>query len=137
MGKALLNVRHQSGRAFLTPNHEPEATEHQHTVTVVDLDRWCQDTGLPLEQVSFLKVDVEGSELDVKTAAWQIEISRRNVTRVRRSFEHLLRMLEGGFRWFLDLRRHDGVRRIAKLRESLSCMFREPRDKHTDLLLLP
>jgi FkbM family methyltransferase len=110
-------------------------TSRRETVEVpcLPLDTWVVRMGIPLDEVRFIKVDVQGSEVDVlrggshvlsqRHIAWQLEIdldtlaARGYVAKV-----DLYPILQQHFTHFIDLNRHPitaRVRPIALLVEAL------------------
>ena len=125
-------------RAKTTGGHRviDEGVATSRTVTEVlalTVDSWMDRLGVAPEQVAFVKVDVQGSEVPVlrgatrllahRHVAWQIEIDLQAL--VGRGFveDDLFRPLREHFSHFIDLSRRgvgDRVRSIAELTEALA-----------------
>jgi FkbM family methyltransferase len=103
-------------------------------VPCLPLDAWVARAGIDLDQVRFIKVDVQGSEVDVlrgagrtlahRHIAWQIEVDLE--TLAARGFDavrDLYPLMQQHFTHFIDLSRHrmtPRVRPVSALVEELS-----------------
>ena len=110
-------------------------------------DAWVARLGVDLAQVTFVKIDVQGSEVEVLRGAgtvlarphiaWQIEVDPA-LLRVRRAApQDLFAIMEQHFTHFIDLGRNatgDRARRVTDLAEALGYLAASP-GSHTDLLL--
>jgi FkbM family methyltransferase len=126
------------------------AASKRETVEVpcLPLDAWVDRAGIDLEEVRFIKVDVQGSEVDVlrgaarvlahRHIAWQMEIDLDRLA--SRGFEagrHLYPIIQQHFTHFIDLNRHRTtarVRPIAVLVEALDYVSGGS-DGRTDVVL--
>lgn len=115
-------------------------------VPCLTLDTWVERLGIDLEQVSFVKLDVQGSELDVLHGArrvldchhiaWQIEIDAGVHGGRRPPLAELYAELARHFTHVIDLNRHTAgprVRPIAALPEALAYLS-APDQVRTDVL---
>jgi FkbM family methyltransferase len=103
-------------------------------VRCLPLDTWVERVGIDLEQVRFIKVDVQGSEVDVLRGAvrtlehphiaWQIEVDLETLAARGLSAAHdLYPLMQQHFTHFIDLGRDRmtaRVRPVAALAEELS-----------------
>jgi FkbM family methyltransferase len=102
-------------------------------VPCLTLDSWCSRLGLDLAQVSFVKVDVQGSEIDVLTGAsrvlacrhiaWQIEVDVQMFRERGITAEEFFALLRPHFTHWIDLeKRATGprVRTIEQLADGLA-----------------
>ena len=121
-----------------------------NTVTEVPsltVDSWMDRLGITPEQVVFVKVDVQGSEVPVlrgatrllaqRHVAWQIEIDLQALARGHFREDDLFQPLREHFSHFIDLSRRgvgDRVRPIGDLTDALAYL-RGGADGRTDLLL--
>ena len=119
-------------RAKSTGGHrviDAESTSKREVldVRVMRLDTWVDVAGIDLNQVRFVKVDVQGSELDVlrgatrvlgqKHIAWQIEIDLTILARCGVDKADLYAILQQHFTHFLDLNRHVTTPRVRSTGE--------------------
>jgi FkbM family methyltransferase len=121
-----------------------------HTVTDVPsltLDSWMDRLELDPEQVVFVKVDVQGSEVPVlrgatrllahRHVAWQIEIDLKALAGRHFSEDDLFQPLREHFTHFIDLSRRgvgDRVRPLSDLSDALAYL-QGGAEGRTDLLL--
>jgi FkbM family methyltransferase len=95
-------------------------------VPCLPLDTWIARVGIDLDDVRFVKVDVQGSEMDVlrgatrtlahKHIAWQIEIDlERLAARGVTGTGDLYPALRTHFTHFIDLNRHQTTRRVRPI----------------------
>jgi FkbM family methyltransferase len=116
-------------------------------VPCLTLDTWVERLGIDLEQVAFIKIDVQGSELDVlrgaarvlacRHIAWQIEIDPATLAHRGQPVAVVYAELARHFTHAIDMSRHVGgerVRPIAELAEALAYL-NEPGAGRTDVLL--
>jgi FkbM family methyltransferase len=116
-------------------------------VPLATLDTWAARHGIDLEQVTFVKVDVQGSELQVllgatqvlarRHIAWQIEIDPVLLRVGHSSPEDLFALLQRHFTHFIDLNREvdgDRARPIADLGDALAYVDAQT-GAHTDVLV--
>lgn len=115
-------------------------------VAMMSLDGWIERFGIDLDQVNFVKVDVQGSEVHVlrgasrvlarRHIAWQIEVDPAWLRSGRSSLGELIDMLQQSFTHFVDLNRSavgKRVRPVAELRDALGYIA-GPREGRTDIL---
>jgi FkbM family methyltransferase len=110
------------------------ATTLRETVEVpcLPLDEWVARIGVDLTEVRFVKVDVQGSEMDVLRGAarilahrhitWQIEVDLERLAARGVSAGEFYPLVQQHFTHFIDLNRHrttPRVRPIASLAEDL------------------
>jgi len=120
----LERARSAGGHRVLTEG----AASKRETVEVpcLPLDAWVDRAGIDLEQVRFIKVDVQGSEVDVlrgasrvlshRHIAWQMEIDLE--TLAGRGFEagrDLYPIIQQQFTHFIDLNRHRTTSRVRPI----------------------
>ena len=111
------------------------------------LDGWVETLGIALEDVSFVKVDVQGSEMAVlrgatgvlqqKHIAWQMEIDPPLLARRQVTPQDLYDVLAQHFTHFIDLNRQltgPRVRPTAEMAEALAYIAAQ-KDGRTDVLL--
>jgi FkbM family methyltransferase len=103
-------------------------------VPCLPLDVWVERVGIDLDQVRFIKVDVQGSEVDVLRGAsrtlerhhiaWQIEVDLETLaTRGFDARKDLYPLMQQHFTHFIDLDKHRmsaRVRPVSALVEELS-----------------
>ncbi len=143
-------VRLEQGKS--TGGHrivEPE-TATRNVVTEVPsltVDSWMDRLEITPEQVVFVKVDVQGSEVPVlrgatrllshRHVAWQIEIDLQALARGQFTEDDLFQPLRDHFSHFIDLSRRgvgDRVRPMRELKDALAYLGGGA-DGRTDLLL--
>ena len=116
------------------------------TVPAMTLDAWVERHRIPLSEVTYVKVDTQGSEVHVLSGAsnvlaqpqiaWQLEISPFHLRLAGNDLEALYRILMDRFTHFYDLNSHaDGprLRPIADLRAALAYLERSD-DASTDIV---
>jgi FkbM family methyltransferase len=128
---------------------DPEAPSRGDVVEVqcLTLDTWVERLGIDLQQVSFIKVDVQGSEMGVlrgarnvlacRHIAWQIEIDPATLAHRGHPVDDVYAELARHFTHAIDLSRHVGgsrTRPITELAEALSYLA-APDAGRTDVLL--
>ena len=96
-------------------------------VRSLTLDTWVDLVGIDLDRVRFVKVDVQGSEVDVLRGAtrvlahthiaWQIEIDLDLLAKRGLSGDHLYALMERHFTHFEDLNRHLNGPRVQPVTE--------------------
>jgi FkbM family methyltransferase len=112
-----------------------DATSKREVVEVrsLRLDTWVEHLGIDLMQVRFVKVDAQGSEVDVlrgasevlarKHIAWQVEIDLKLLARRGLGANDLYVLMQQHFTHFIDLNGRltgDRVRRVGELAEALA-----------------
>ena len=115
-------------------------------VPVVSLDDWVARLGVHPDQVSLVKVDVQGAELRVLRGAsrllahrhipWQIEIDPRLLQIGGSSVDDLIDLLQPSFTDFVHLDRHAAGPRVRPMAD-LADLFARPDpagENHTDIL---
>jgi hypothetical protein len=85
-------------------------------VACLTLDSWCERLGVHLQQIAFVKVDVQGSELDVLRGAarvlarphiaWQMEIDVSILGQRGFDRSEMFDVLQRRFTHWVDLSRH-------------------------------
>lgn len=116
------------------------------TVPCWPLDEWLEHIGCDPRSVGFVKVDVQGSEVELlrgaagllarRQAAWQIEIDPDLLKKAGRDVAEILTLFEAHFTHFIDIGTpRPGPRLVAmnELRERIDYVGTE--QKKTDLLL--
>jgi FkbM family methyltransferase len=116
-------------------------------VAMMSLDAWIERFAIDLDQVNFVKVDVQGSEVHVlrgasgvlarRHIAWQMEVDPAWLRSAHSSLGELIDMLQRSFTHFVDLNRSAAgkrVRPIAELRDALGYIA-GPREGRTDILV--
>jgi len=115
-------------------------------VPISTLDAWVVRVGIDLDTVRFVKLDVQGGEVDVLTGAarvlacrhiaWQIEVDAERLGKRGLETEDLFRLLRRSFTHFIDLNRlatGNRLRKVADLAEALAYLL-EPGAGGTDVL---
>jgi FkbM family methyltransferase len=125
------------------------ATTKRETVEVPisTLDAWVERAGINLDDVRFVKLDVQGGEVDVLAGAsrvlacphiaWQIEVDAERLTKAGLGVDDLFRILRRHFTHFVDLNRlasGNRLRVVAELAEALAYVL-EAGAGGTDVLL--
>lgn len=143
-GEVELRVsRYPGGHRVLHRRRHPVETV---TVRLWPLDEWMRHVGVEPEAVTFVKVDTQGSEVDVlkgapallarRHVAWQLELDPKLLKSAGARVKELFRLLEARFSHFIDLGRDRAgprSRPIRDLREALSDVG--TRRRKTDLLV--
>lgn len=124
----------------------PPAEAATTAVQVVSLDDWVARLGVHPDQVSLVKVDVQGAELRVLRGAshvlahrhipWQIEIDPRLLQIGGSSVADLIGLLQSSFTDFVHLDRHATGPRVRPMAD-LADLFARPDpagENHTDIL---
>jgi FkbM family methyltransferase len=117
------------------------------TVPLVTLDEWVERVGIDLDHVTFVKADVQGSEVRVlngaarvlssRHIAWQIEVDPQLLRRGGSSAAELLSLLQRHFTHFIDLNPNAAgarVRPVAELQDALGYITGSPEGR-TDVLV--
>lgn len=125
-GVAILNVYHSGWGAYnsIGPSEDPAVPATPISVPITSLDTYVGEHGI--EQLDFLKVDVEGAERDVLTGARDVlsrlrpvimcEVDERRTLPLGYAVSELLTLVEGfGYRWCQISA--DGALRPAQERE--------------------
>ena len=111
------------------------------------LDAWIERHGIALEDISFVKVDVQGSEMAVlrgatrvlqqKHIAWQMEIDPPLLAARQFTTEDLYEMLRAHFTHFIDLNRQLTGPRVRPTREMTTALayILDATDGRTDVLV--
>ncbi len=115
-------------------------------VPISTLDAWVTRVGIDLDTVRFVKLDVQGGEVDVLTGAtgvlacrhiaWQIEVDAERLEKRGLGVEDLFRPLRFHFTHFVDLNRlalGSRLRPVADLTDALAYVT-EPGAGGTDVL---
>ena len=126
--------------------HEP-ATDPAVAVPALTLDAWVERHGIDVEEISFVKLDTQGSEVHALTGAsrllarphiaWQVEVAPWLLRLAGRSPAALYSLLQDHFTHFMDLSTYvEGprVRAIADLAQALAYLEREE-EAHTDVIV--
>jgi FkbM family methyltransferase len=110
------------------------------------LDTWCDELGIDIRQVTFIKVDAQGSELHVLRGAsrllacphitWQLEVDEALLRSQGDRTDSLFAMLQTHFTHFIDLNKAARGPRVARM-EMLPDALSYLRDtaSHTDILV--
>jgi len=141
----LLPSRFAGGHALREPGASPE-NKLTLEVPCCQLDTWTEHLKVNLEDVNFIKVDVQGWEpkvlrgasriLSRQHIAWQFEISPGRLKRAGSCLEELLDLMDLHFDWFVDLDKTRIESRLApidQLRSRLSHL--ESERLETDIVL--
>jgi hypothetical protein len=116
-------------------------------VPAFTLDAWVQRLEIDPQDVSFVKVDVQGSELHVlrgasgvlaaRHIAWQIEVDPALLARRGMELGELYRTLGAHFTHFVDLRKHVATTRVQPIAAIASRLeyITGAKDSRTDVLL--
>jgi FkbM family methyltransferase len=115
-------------------------------VPIATLDAWVDRVGIDLDTVRFLKLDVQGGEVDVlagaarvlacRHIAWQIEVDVERLSKRGLGFEDLFAHLRRSFTHFTDLNRlatGSRLRPVAELPEAMSYVL-QPGAGGTDVV---
>jgi FkbM family methyltransferase len=143
-GEALMRrSRYPGGHRVL---HDGQPDSEGIVVQVWPLDQWIAQLGIDADALTFVKVDTQGSELNVLRGApallarrhvsWLIEIDPGLLRRAGASVTDVLDLLRRHFSHFVDIGSPEPgprVRPTAQLAESLG--YLGTRQKKTDLLL--
>jgi FkbM family methyltransferase len=138
----LQRTRSSGGHRVATERDDDAAVE----VPCWTLDSWVGRLGVDLQQVTFVKVDVQGSEgfvfagaarvLSQRHIAWQVEIDPPLLAKQGFAVPDLLSRIQAHFSHFIDLnRRAEGprVRRASELADALAYVTGH-RDGRTDIV---
>jgi FkbM family methyltransferase len=126
--------------------HEP-AADPAVAVPGLTLDAWVERHGIDVEELTFIKLDTQGSEVHALTGAprllaqphitWQVEVAPWLLRLAGASPEALYALLQDRFTHFMDLSAEvEGprVRPIGDLAGALAYLEREE-EAHTDLIV--
>jgi FkbM family methyltransferase len=101
------------GHRLLNPARRQRAPIETVLVQLWPVDEWMARLGIEPEAVSFVKVDTQGSEVNVlrgarallarRHVAWQIEVDPGLLTRAGAAVEELLQLIAMHFTHFIDL----------------------------------
>jgi FkbM family methyltransferase len=116
-------------------------------VPALTLDTWVDRAAIDLEQVTFVKVDAQGSEVRILRGAsrvlahrhvsWQIEVDPMLLGKGHSGPPELFALIQAHFTHFIDLSRHvtgPRLRSTAELGEALAYIGESP-DGRTDILV--
>lgn len=116
-------------------------------VPMSTLDAWVDRVGIDLDAVRFVKVDVQGGEVDVldgasrvlacRHIAWQVEVDVERLSKRGLSAESLFARLRRFFTHFIDLNRLASGPRLRATRDLAEAMsyVSQPGAGGTDILL--
>lgn len=139
-------------RSRASGGHKVIASNAQATPTTIDvpcftLDSWCERLGVDARQVSFVKIDAQGSEVDVLSGAerllasphiaWQLEVDVELLRERGLDAGDLFAILQRHFTHWLDLnKRASGarVRPIAELNDG-TAYIQQGAGGRTDILV--
>jgi FkbM family methyltransferase len=138
-------AKHAGGHKVI----DASATARGQTVDVpsISLDGWIEKLGVAVEDVSFVKVDVQGSEMAVlrgasrllqqKHVAWQMEIDPPLLAGRQLKAQDLYDTLAAHFTHFIDLNRQLAGPRVRPTTEMTSALayILDATDGRTDVLL--
>jgi FkbM family methyltransferase len=141
----LRRAKHAGGHKVIDPGAAP--TGEIVEVPCSTLDGWVERLGVAVEDISFVKVDVQGSEVAVlrgaarllqqKHIAWQMEIDPPLLAERQLRTDDVYEMLGRHFTHFIDLNRHlagPRVRPAAEMPAALAYIL-DATDGRTDVLL--
>lgn len=119
--------------------------KHVVEVPCWTLDTWVDRLGIDLEAVTFIKVDVEGSERRVlagarrvltrRHIAWQMEIKPSGLKAAGDDSAALYADIQGSFTHMIDLNRAAEGRRVRPVSELAEALAYIEPDSKTDVLL--
>jgi FkbM family methyltransferase len=126
----------------------PGSRQKRPTIEVpcLTLDTWCERMGIDLQQVSFVKVDTQGSEIHVlrgaprvlacRHIAWQIEIDPGLLRNRGFAPGDLFALMQRHFTHWIDLNRHAQGARVRAIHALTSALeyIQERRGARTDVL---
>ena len=128
--------------------HTGDADGGATSVRCTTLDAWVEERAINLTDVTFVKVDTQGSEVHVLAGAsrvlsaphiaWQIEVSPAHLRLAGSSPQALYGILTGRFTHFFDLNPHasgDRLRPIADLEGALEYLEHGDADSQTDVVV--
>lgn len=128
--------------------HTGEAQVSAATVRCTTLDAWVDEHAINVTDVTFVKVDTQGSEVHVLTGAsrvlqephiaWQIEVAPEHLRLAGSSPEDLFAILTERFTHFFDLNPHAAgarLRPIAELAGALEYLEQGDHDAQTDVVV--
>lgn len=128
--------------------HTGDAHDDAISVRCTTLDAWVEERAIDLTDVTFVKVDTQGSEVHVLTGAsrvlsaphiaWQIEVSPVHLRLAGTSSQALYAILTERFTHFFDLNPHaagDRLRPIADLPGALEYLEQGDDDTQTDVVV--
>ena len=112
------------------------------------LDNWVERLKLKLEELSFIKIDVQGWEVQVLRGAsrllaqdhivWKVEVQPAHMESARVVPNELFEILERHFTHFVDVNKEASgarVRETSELREAMSYLENGNKESKTDVLL--
>lgn len=145
-GQGLLQRSRWSGGHRLGPEPAPASTAVDDAVKVVTLDDWVASLGIDRNEISFVSLDTQGTELDVLAGAasllgcphvaWRIRVDPEQLVAVGRSLDDAVDVLGRSFTHFIDLWKHatgPRVRPVAELKSALEYLWTD--DAETELLV--
>jgi FkbM family methyltransferase len=128
---------------------EVAAAEKRETIEVptLTLDTWCERMGVDPQQVTFVKIDAQGSEVPVlrgaagllaqRQVSWQVEVDLATLAQRGFSLDDLLAIFRRHFTHWIDMNpraRGGRVRPVSALADGLS--YLKPREQpRTDVLV--
>lgn len=137
---------HIGGHRVLTGAAPRRADVQTVAVALWPIDEWMLRLGVEPESVSFVKVDTQGSEVNVlrgatallarSHVAWQVEVDPGLLTRAGATVTELLTLLESHFTHFIDIGTSEAGPRMQStrdLRDALAYVGTE--QSKTDLVL--
>lgn len=110
------------------------------------LDTWCDEIGVDMKQVTFIKIDAQGSELHVlrgaprllacRHIAWQLEVDEALLRSQGDGTDGLCEMLQRHFTHFVDLNKLAKGPRLAPINTLPAALsyIRDGSAAHTDIL---
>lgn len=135
------------GHRLLNPARRQRAPIETVLVQLWPLDEWMAHVGLEADAVSFVKVDTQGSEVNVlrgaqrllarRHVAWQLELDPGLLVRAGATVPELLGLVETHFTHFIDMGPAAPGARVRPVRDLASALSYVGGADHakTDLLL--
>ena len=138
----LLRARSAGGHRVLGAGAEQQGDTID--VPSLTLDAWTERHAIDLHQLSFVKVDAQGSEVDVlrgagrvlscRHVAWQIEVEPQTLAERGLGIEDLFAALRPHFTHFFDLNRSIGGPRVRPISEAADALAYVHKEGRTDVL---
>lgn len=141
----MMRTRNSGGHRVLADRDQ--AVPDSIDVPCVTLDSWVARLGIASAEVAFVKVDAQGSELDIlrgagrllahRHVAWQMEVDAALLAQRGASPEALYAVLRQHFTHFVDLRRDAPGARVRAVDEIAAALtyVTSTRGDRTDVLL--